>query len=79
MNTERQRVKLQQLLDSYKDLVAQQKDVRSALENLTEKDKNLELEIARLQGAMAVVRQDIEETEAAGNSNAAPTQGEQAE
>jgi len=61
---EKQRQRFQDLLNSYKDLCAQEKDIESTKKSLEERGATVRTESSRLQGAMAILREDIQEMEA---------------
>lgn len=59
----KQRERYKALYEKYKDTCAQEKDVLAAIEQLEEKKRALAIDSARLQGALSVLGEDIQELE----------------
>lgn len=60
---QKQQARYKALFEQYKEVCAQEKDVLSAIAQLEEKKKTLATDSARLQGALSVLREDIQELE----------------
>jgi chromosome segregation ATPase len=59
----RQRERYKALWEQYKEVCAQEKDVTTAIAQLEEKQRALNTDGARLQGALSVLKEDIQELE----------------
>lgn len=59
----KQKERYKALFEKYKETCAQEKDVLSAIEQLEDKKRTLATESARLQGALSVLGEDIQDLE----------------